>query len=854
MRAQSNPDDLTRADAPPEAVLDALYAKLGDAVLLPIPFKEKGPTTFNGEPWLGWQQTTFDHTQDPEYQAELIAAIERGGNLGVLLGRASGNLVAIDLDDAEWIEPFLALNPKLGSTFRSAALHGCQIWTRMIGPYPGKTVFIKNKESETAAEWRAGSGSQSVVWGEHKDAIVRYRWPVDAEVIEIRFKDLRWLADWDMKWSRPRPMPEEKAHQSGGGRNGADLDSRIGAYVNTVDFAVEGQGGSTPTYRLACALVNGWALDRDEAIRWMRYYSETRCDPPWTDKEIGHKVDDAMKAAHTKPRGHLRDEPPPPRYEPPPPPPRQHDRQDQGADARPELWLPVGDIEFTDTAKAAFPVLAKRERYFVRGQIIVELSHDQRLKDDQLHDALQILDPDAFRSRIEQDFRCVAWRTGRDGKTVKKVPARLPHDTANVLLKTTEAFQLLPPIKVLSACPALAGAPGKLQILEKGYHHVNGGIYVLGGSVALPSTVEEARNLILDMYRDYDFVTESDKSRAIAGCISPALRAGQLLGEVDFPLDLSEANASQSGKTFRHRIVHATYGETPYLIAEREGGVGSIDESISSALIAAKQFVMIDDFQGCMRSELLNTCLRGVGFVGARIPHRGERQVPTSHVNWQLSSNGMESRPDFANRTIVSRICKHPADYKFHSYPEGNILAHIKANQPNLLGAIFAIIKEWDRQGRLATGENRHDFREWCRALDWIVQNLFELPPLLDGHTEELLRMSSPALTWLRKVAIAVEKEGRLDEGLLPHDVVNICNARGVEIAKGDRILTQQQELMTVGKILATVFTTERPKVAIDRYEIHRVTEIKYIPDRCENITKHFHWFKLRPEPKSQAI
>jgi hypothetical protein len=58
---------------------------------------------------------------------------------------------------------------------------------------------------------------------------------------------------------------------------------------------------------------------------------------------------------------------------------------------------------------------------------------------------------------------------------------------------------------------------------------------------------------------------------------------GQLLGEgTDFPQDLSEADRSQAGKTIRLKMVHAIYGETPYIVTNREGGVGSIDESITS--------------------------------------------------------------------------------------------------------------------------------------------------------------------------------------------------------------------------------------------------------------------------------
>jgi hypothetical protein len=512
---------------------------------------------------------------------------------------------------------------------------------------------------------------------------------------------------------------------------------------------------------------------------------------------------------------------------------------------RPELLLPVGDVEYTDTAKAVFPVLAKRHRYFIHGELVTELSPNILLKDKQYHSALQPLAPDALRSRIEQDFRCMAWRTG-DGKPSKK-PARCSRDTAMVLLHSDEAFELLAPLHILSAGPVLAAEAGKLRILTKGYHAMNGGIYVRGGNVILPTSLPEACKIILDLLVDYDFFTESDKSRAVAHFLSPALRAGQLLGaDADFPLDLSEADVSQSGKTLRLRLVHAAYAELPYLIVYREGGVGSIDESISSALVAAKPFITIENYRGSLASQILETCLRGVGIVGARIPHRGECQLPTTHVNWQLSSNGMNGPLDFANRCIITRIRKRPTDYKFQPYAEGNVLAYTKARQPRILGAIFYIVMEWDRHGRPATNESRHDFLEWCRALDWMVQNLCELPPLLDGHTDELLRVSSPALSWLRKVALACQRQGRLNEGLLPREVADVCNEGAIELGKSDRIFSLEQQAMVAGRLLNAVFGEGKTYVIVDRFKVRRETRMEF--DQISRVTrlKHYHWFELR--------
>jgi hypothetical protein len=343
----------------------------------------------------------------------------------------------------------------------------------------------------------------------------------------------------------------------------------------------------------------------------------------------------------------------------------------------------------------------------------------------------------------------------------------------------------------------------------RGYHAVHGGIYVSHGEKENPILLGElmtARKLILEILKDFDFVSESDKSRAVASLISPALRIGKFLGDADFPIDIAEADQSQGGKTFRLKLICAIYGETPYVIANREGGVGSLDESISSALLAGIPFILFENFRGRMNSQLAETCLRGTGVAPARIPHRGEVQVSTAHINWQLSSNGLEATRDFVNRSVINRISKRPSGYKFAPYSEGNILAHVKANQPQYLGAIFRIIKHWHDQGCRRTDENRHDFMEWAQTLDWIVQNIFGLAPLLDGHTEEILRVSDPALSWLRQVGIAVGKDNRLDEGLSASEILDICEGRGVEFPGAVLTKDPDQLAMYVGRLLGRIF------------------------------------------------
>ncbi|MEL0098644.1 MAG: AAA family ATPase, partial [Opitutae bacterium] len=83
-----------------------------------------------------------------------------------------------------------------------------------------------------------------------------------------------------------------------------DLNERIKRYLDNVPPAVSGDSGHKQAFTAACALVNGFGLTASEAEPFFREYS-ARCDPPWNDREIRHKLESAESTTHTKPKGHL---------------------------------------------------------------------------------------------------------------------------------------------------------------------------------------------------------------------------------------------------------------------------------------------------------------------------------------------------------------------------------------------------------------------------------------------------------------------------------------------------------------------------------------------------------------------
>lgn len=122
--------------------------------MLRLPFRRKHPD------WPEWQRTTFEATQQPDYQLRVHTALDHRGNIGVLLGPPSGNLAAIDLDDDALVEEFLALNPALKETLRSRGARGCQLWIRMLGNYPQKVYKLKKIDGTECANGAAAKGNR----------------------------------------------------------------------------------------------------------------------------------------------------------------------------------------------------------------------------------------------------------------------------------------------------------------------------------------------------------------------------------------------------------------------------------------------------------------------------------------------------------------------------------------------------------------------------------------------------------------------------------------------------------------------------------------------------------------------
>jgi hypothetical protein len=105
---------------------------------------------------------------------------------------------------------------------------------------------------------------------------------------------------------------------------------RARKYIDRMPAAVSGQGGHDAAFSVARVLVTGFALSDGDALALLREWNP-RCQPPWSERELAHKVSSARSTPSTNAHGYLLGDtghqfptvtlsaPPPPKPEPPPP-------------------------------------------------------------------------------------------------------------------------------------------------------------------------------------------------------------------------------------------------------------------------------------------------------------------------------------------------------------------------------------------------------------------------------------------------------------------------------------------------------------------------------------------------------
>jgi putative DNA primase/helicase len=265
---------------------------------LPVPFKTKEPIL---DEWqnLRWQSDD-----------ELRLQFSQRCNVGILCGQPSGGLIDVDLDHPLAVELAPAYLPPTQAVFGRPGKprsHFEYKATKTVATKKWKTP--KSDGRKMIVELRSG-GCQTVFPPSIHPSGETIAWDSDGEPAEIDPDVLKaQLSALSEEVHRRLGLTPNRPEGNGTLQSFIPGDDRILGwarnYISKIPGAVSGSGGHNTTFHVACVLVLGFALDRPQALALITEWNP-KCDPPWRDDELAHKIDDALKREDR--RGYLLNE------------------------------------------------------------------------------------------------------------------------------------------------------------------------------------------------------------------------------------------------------------------------------------------------------------------------------------------------------------------------------------------------------------------------------------------------------------------------------------------------------------------------------------------------------------------
>lgn len=392
--------------------------------------------------------------------------------------------------------------------------------------------------------------------------------------------------------------------------------------------------------------------------------------------------------------------------------------------------------------------------------------------------------------------------SGTHGTPVVKT-TRLKRTESEILLASATVEEL-DEIRILSPTPFITEDG---TILHKGYHP-DYEVLVTGGRV---DEVEfhDAVNALDELLCDFQPFEPADKSRMMASLLTPAFKPSKMITQS--PLFFFSSDQSQAGKGLYAETAPCIYDCVAENVKYRPRGVGSFEETVDSALIAGRQFINLDNFKGSLNSGWFEGLITaGASSHSARVPHIKTTVVDTTACNWSLTSNGVRGTEDLVNRMAIVKLRKHSPGHPFRYDSKEGFHQHIRDNKEFYLGCVLSIVQHWIKDGKPQGSDGGHSFITWSKTLDYIVQNYFDYPPLMEGMAEAKRTVGDPVLSWVRLVCIAIANDDQLNEQMSATELANallVSNNGADELPSGRPLGSygETQISMTMGQTLGKV-------------------------------------------------
>ena len=242
-------------------------------------------------------------------------------------------------------------------------------------------------------------------------------------------------------------------------------------------------------------------------------------------------------------------------------------------------------------------------------------------------------------------------------------------------------------------------------------------------------SLDEAKKVIGDLFKDFCFLEEQDRVCAFAAFISPGIRGLYSDFNVRSPLTIYRGNRERVGKDYCAGITGIVFEgeavETAPISVKRNnnGGDDEVKKKITAFLMSGRKRFHSSNNKGKIDNSVFESILTST-VVTDRILGKNDIEVKLpNEMEYSLSANmGTAISPDLEKRSNIVNFFYQQDDINSRVFSKTNLHGYVLENRELILSAVFALIRNWEDKGCKPGSLAFSSFPDWARICGGIME------------------------------------------------------------------------------------------------------------------------------------
>jgi hypothetical protein len=235
-------------------------------------------------------------------------------------------------------------------------------------------------------------------------------------------------------------------------------------------------------------------------------------------------------------------------------------------------------------------------------------------------------------------------------------------------------------------------------------------------------SVDEARLLIDDVMAEFPFTSDEGRSKAVAvAAMFSCFCRGMIPLESTLPAFFYLANAEGAGKTTLARLAIApTFGRADATAMPADES--ELEKRLLATVMQGGQFILLDNLKGHLDSPALEAFITSPTWEGRVLGASRNFRGPNLAAVF-LTGNACTMSPDMRRRSLFINLHMREERAEDRVFCRRLDLPGILARRQDLLSAMWALVQDWDQNGRPKPDSLNASFEAWSEVVAGVVQH-----------------------------------------------------------------------------------------------------------------------------------